>query len=67
MVEIHVDFANYFYLDPTSEIRLNPMGKIMLKYILIYTPTPLNFFVESWHLYIFSHLVAQTTGSLVAS
>ena len=34
VVEIHVDFANCFKLDPTSEIRLNPMGEITMKYIL---------------------------------
>ena len=31
MVEIRVDFANCFWLDPTSEIRLNSVGEIWLK------------------------------------
>ena len=30
LVEIHVDFANRFWLDPTGEIRLNSIGEIRL-------------------------------------
>ena len=35
-------------------------------FLIYVTPTQINFFMESWHLYIFSYLVAQTTGSHVA-